>query len=78
MDPLPAAFVTAAVATAGRWSKDKTVDMRLVIGLVFLAVMLAGLAQLNRPLSRSFGALVVVSTLLVYGRDIVKKAGLTK
>jgi len=40
--------------------------------------MLAGLSQVNRPLARSFGVLIVVSTLMVYGRDIVKKAGLTK
>jgi hypothetical protein len=78
MDPVPAAFVTGAVATLGRWSKGKPIDIRLVVGIVFMAIMLAGLAQINRPLSRSFGVLVVVSTLLVYGRDIVKKAGLTK
>lgn len=78
MDPVPATLLTATVATLGRWSRGKTVDVRLVVGVVFMATALALVSQANRPLARAFGALIVVTTLLAQGQAITKKLGLSK
>lgn len=75
--------VTTVVGTGGivalsRWSNDKTIDARMVLGLSVLALGLAALTEANAPLAENLGTLVFVTALLLYGPTVVKGLGLSK
>ena len=69
---------TAGVVALAKWSTDKKIDMRMVVGLMFVALTLAAVAEVNAPLADNFGTLIFVTAILLYFPTVTKGLGLTK
>lgn len=69
---------TAGIVAFAKWSDDKKVDMKMVVGLMFVALALAVLAEVNAPLADQFGTVIFITALLLYFPTVTKGLGLTK
>lgn len=65
----------AAIALAGRWSEDKKLDMRVVIGLAVMAVLLSILVEWDAELADQFGVLILLGAGFIYLPRLVKGLG---
>lgn len=63
MAPIPAALVVGILVVLGKWSIGKSPSIDNAVGVAGIAIVLAILDEVNQPLSRAFGALVLVSAL---------------
>lgn len=70
--------LTGTIVTIGRWAQEKPLDIKVVVGGVFLAVALTIMEQGSPKFASQFGLLIIVAAVFTYGVDIVKKSGLTK
>jgi predicted membrane channel-forming protein YqfA (hemolysin III family) len=75
MDTTTSVITTGVVVTAGRWSQEKPVEMRIFIGMGILAIFLAVMQASNNKLAEQFATLILVSAVLIYGVPIGKKLG---
>lgn len=63
-------LLSGAIVVAGRWTQGKGLDVPSVIALFFLAVMIAGLSEIDNDLGRAFALLMLIAVTYAYGRDI--------
>jgi hypothetical protein len=61
---------------AGRWSENKAVDYRIVLGGLYLAIMFAVLDEANEEISKGLAQLVLIATVLRYTLPILRGTGL--
>lgn len=78
MNTTSAAVLCGLIVTLGRWARGKTLDVKLVVSILFIAIVLAILSEVDSKLARQFGLLIVVAAVFTYGPDVVSKAGLTR
>lgn len=69
--------ISSLVAFTGQWAKDGEVDIRFLIGVIFLAILLAGLGEVNAELANAFLALMLIALTTYYGPSILDNLGLT-
>lgn len=67
------AVASGALVMVGRWSQDKGMDVRIVVGVVVLAILLSALPD---PVAGPMAALILTAVLFTYGPGIIKKTGI--
>jgi hypothetical protein len=67
--------LTGVVVALGRWAQGKPVEFRMAIGALVLALFLAAMDDASPKLASQFGALVLVTALLIYAVPIAQKLG---
>lgn len=70
--------LTGTTVILGRWAKGEEMTGRPIIGLVFFAVGLAVMSEIDNDFASKMGALVLVVAAIMYVPDIAKKAGLIR
>lgn len=79
MDTTSSVVLTGVIVTVGQWAKkDGKISIKLVVGILFLAITLAAIEAGNEKLARQFAALILVGAALTYVVPITKKLGLAK
>lgn len=79
MDTTTAVVMAVIVTAVGEWSKPEgKVSIKLVIGMMVLALFLSGMESVNADLARKFAVLILVGTLLANAIPISKKLGFSK
>lgn len=76
MNPVNTALVAGLLIIGGKWAKNQSPTIDNAIGIAGIALGLAFLSQVSDPMSRSFGALIVLSLAVVYLPSIVTATGL--
>lgn len=69
---------TAGIVALSRWTNDKPLDMKIVVGVLAVALALAVMTEVNAPLAENFGTLIFVTALLLYLPGVASGLGLTK
>lgn len=69
---------TAAIVATARWTNDKNIDGKFVLGICVFALFLAAFTEANAPLAEKVGTLVFVTALLIYGPQVATGLGLIK
>jgi len=69
---------TAGIVALNRWSQDKTINSKIVLGLCVFALITAMITEANAPLGEGIGTLVFATALFLYGPGAAKGLGLTK
>lgn len=78
MNPVATAMVSGGLIVTGKWARGQAPTVQNGIGIAGIALGLALLEQFNVGLSRSFGALIVISLAVVHLPTIVKELGFQK
>lgn len=78
MNPISTALTVGVLIILGKWARKQSPTIDNAIGVAGIAVGLAVLEQVNEPLAKGFGTLILVSVTIVHGPKIVEAAGLTK
>jgi hypothetical protein len=73
MDSTTSVIATGMVVALGRWSQEKKVDSKVVVGVGTTALFLALMSAENPKLGSQFATLILVSAVLVYGVPIGQK-----
>lgn len=63
------------LVTLGRWASGKGLSVRVVVGVVILAL---ALSVLPPKVAKPFAALIIVAVLFKYGPSIINATGITK
>lgn len=75
METGPSVVGTAAIVALGRWSQDKSIDMRYVVGTGIYAVIISLIEQGNTKLAQQFALLVFVGALFMNVIPVASKLG---
>lgn len=75
MNTTNAAVGTGVIVVLGKWAKDETLDVGIVVGSAVFAVALSILPE---PLGDKFALLVLMLAGFIYGPAIGFRAGLVK
>lgn len=79
MDTTTSTVAAVLIVALGQWSKkDGEISIKLVIGMMFLAIMLSALSSANEKLGKQFAALILTGAVFTYFLPISKKLGFTK
>lgn len=79
MDTTTSVVAAVLIVAVGQWAKkDGKIGIKLVIGLMFLAIFLSALSSANEKLAQQFAALILVGAVLTYFLPIAKKLGYSK
>jgi len=79
MDTTTSVVLTVVIVSVGQWAKkDGSISIKLVVGMMVLAIMLSALESGNEKLAKQFAALILVGAVLVYAVPITKKLGFAK
>ena len=73
MNTTNAAVGAGVLVTVGRWSEGDTLSVRVVVGVVFLAIILSILPP---KVANPFAALVLVAVAFRYLPGVIAKTGL--
>jgi len=76
MSPVLGAVIAGTITYLGRVARGKQMSMTVVVGIAALAIALAALEQIDRPLAQKFAVLIVIGTLFAHWEIIVEKTGL--
>lgn len=71
-------ILTGVTVVAGRWAEGKPFGIQAVIPVGFMAFMLILLGSWNADLASGLGLIILVSALLMYGKEIIGSLGLGK
>lgn len=75
MNTTNAAVGTGAIVILGRWSEGDNVDIRIIIGVLIIAFVLAVLPE---EISEPLAWLILIAVLFRYAENILKNAGTTE
>lgn len=75
MNTTTAAVGTGALVVVGRWSEGDTISVRVVVGVVFLAVFLSIMPP---KIATQFGYLIMFVVAARYLPGIVGRSGITQ
>ena len=76
MNPVSVALTVGVLVILGKWSRGKEPNIDNAIGVAGVAIGLAALEQINEPLARGFGVLILVSVATIHVPKIAQAAGL--
>lgn len=77
MNTTTSVVATGVIVLTGRWSDDKKLDVKVMVGGAVFAFALAVIGQTNQKLAEQFGALILVSAAFLYIPTIASKLGWT-
>lgn len=66
-------LLAGAITVAGKWSRGEDISPKTVIAIVFLALFVAVMGEVDEDLASAFAALILVAVLLANGDDIIKR-----
>lgn len=66
-------ILAGAIVVAGKWSRGEDISPKTVIAIVFLALMIAVMGEVDDDIAKAFAALILVAVLLANGDDIIKR-----
>jgi len=76
MDTTTSVVAAVVIVTAGQWAEeDGTVSIKLVVGMMVLAIMLSMLDSANEKLAKQFATLILVGAAFTYTLPISEKLG---
>ena len=76
MDTTTAVVAAVVIVTVGQWAeKNGSVSIKLVVGMMVLAIMLSMLDSANPKLAKQFAVLVLVGAAFTYTLPIADKLG---
>lgn len=78
MDTTTSALLTGLIVTGGQVANGKGISIKVVIAVLFLAMILSLMSNANDTLARKFGILILVGATFAYAPAIVDKLGLGK
>lgn len=78
MDTTTSMLLAGSLVIVGRWTQNKPINARIVIGIVGSALFLSLIGQANEELARAFGGIVLITAVFTYAPGILKKVGLIK
>jgi hypothetical protein len=70
-------FATGAIVVIGRWATDESLNVKIVTGGLFLALMLTAIANADENFARLFADLLLVSAIFTYGLPISRLIAIT-
>lgn len=73
MSPVMAALMVGGLATLGKWSNNKSLEIGTIVGILGMATVLALINQGNEELASALGILAVVGTGIAQLPNITKK-----
>jgi len=76
MNPVSVALTVGILVVLGKWSRGKEPNVDNAIGVAGVAIGLAALEQINEPLAKGFGVLILVSVATIHVPKIAQAAGL--
>jgi predicted tellurium resistance membrane protein TerC len=77
MDTSNSVVATAGIVVVGTWVQDKPLNVRIVVGGMFVAVFLSLMSQGNPKFASRFATLILVAAAFMYVPAIAYKMGLT-
>lgn len=79
MDTTTSVVLAVIITAVGEWSKDDgKVSIKLVVGMMVLALFLSAMDSANSELARKFALLILVGAVFVNAIPISKKLGFSK
>lgn len=76
MDTSTSTLMTGLIVTGGQVSQGKGVDLKVVLSVLFLAIMLSVIGDSNAKFAQRFGLLILVGAVFAYAPSIIKGVGL--
>lgn len=76
MDTTTEMLLAGSIIVIGRWTQNKGINARTIIGIVGSAVFLSLIGQADDQLAKAFGGIVLISAVFMYGVPILQKVGL--
>jgi hypothetical protein len=68
-------FATGCVVVVGRWASNETVNVKVVTGGLFLALLLTGISSANERFAQTFATTLLVLAIFTYGLPIAEILG---
>ena len=79
MDTTTSVVLAVIITAVGEWSKpDGKLSVKLVIGMMVLALFLSAMESANADFAKKFAMLILVGAIFVNVIPITKKLGFTK
>lgn len=79
MDTTTSVVAAVVIVAVGQWAKkDGEISIKLVVGMMFLAILLSALSSANEKLASQFAALILIGAVFTYFLPIAKKLGYSK
>lgn len=76
MDTSTSMLLTGLVVTGGQIAKGNGISIKIIVAVLFLAMVLSVMGDANSELSKKFGLLILVVAVFAYGPAIIKGTGL--
>ena len=70
-------FATGAIVVVGRWASNESLNVKIVTGGLFLALMLTAIANANESFARLFADFLLISAIFTYGIPLGQLIGIT-
>ena len=70
-------FATGAIVVVGRWASNESLNVKIVTGGMFLALMLTAIANANANFAGLFADFLLVAAIFTYGLPIATLIGIT-
>jgi hypothetical protein len=70
-------FLTGGIVVVGRWAADEPLNVKIVTGGLFLAVILSAIGNANEHFAELFADLLLVAAIFTYGLPIATLIGIT-
>lgn len=68
-------LLAGAFVIIGRWTQDKTINARIVVGVFVLALFMSVLSESQPKLGKQFSALVLIAAIFGYAPSILAAIG---
>lgn len=78
MNPTTSVVGALGLTTVGRWSEDKPLDIKVVVGGAGFVIGLSLIGQANEDLANKLALCALIFALFRYVPSIGKKSGLIK
>lgn len=77
MDTSTSTLLTGLIVLGGQVSNGKGIDLKIIIAVLFMAIMLSVMGEGNAKFAQKFGLLILVCAVFGYGPAILKSTGLS-
>lgn len=77
MDTTTSTLLSGLIVIGGQVSEGKGVSLKIIIAVLFMAMMLSVMGEGNAKFAQKFGLLILVCAVFGYGPSILDKTGLT-
>lgn len=70
-------FATSAIVIVGRWASSEPLNVKIVTGGLFLALVLTAVSNVNEGFARIFADFLLVGAIFTYGYPISELVAIT-